>query len=103
MGKHHKHKKSSDKWTKITANPKDTYTSASSSPKVHKKKKHKGGFGKLNKIGKGIVKRTDSVGKFTGGIIKQQSSAIAGITKTLSNPLVMIALGGVVLFILIKK
>ena len=66
----------------------------------HKKKgkKHKGIGkigGKFNKFGKGLVKRTDSIGKFTGKLVKQQSSAFGGLLGGLSNPLVLV--GGLVL------
>ena len=102
MGKHHKHKKSSDKWMKITTSttPKKNTISAPNSPKRHKKKRHKG-IG-LGKIAKGVVKRGDSVGKFTGGIIKQQSNAIASVTKAFSNPIVIFGIAGVALVILLR-
>ena len=83
---------SSSKWTKVTSKP------------HHKKKKHHHkGLGKLNKIGKGAVKRADSVGKFTGKIWKSQSDAITGLIGGLSNPIVLVAIAGVGLFILMKK
>ena len=50
----------------------------------------------VNKNGKkfanGVVKRTDSVAKFTGNIIKQQSDNISAFANTLSNPLIMIGI-----------
>ena len=100
---HKKHKKNSNrnKVTKVTSRPKPKPSSQNERKKKRKRKKPK--LGKLNKIGKGVVKRTDSIGKFTGGIIKKQTDAISNITNTLSNPLVMIAIGGVVLFIVLKK
>lgn len=105
MSKKHKKQSSKDKWTKITARPKPNKPSRDAIEKHNKRKRKKrhNKLGKLNKIGKGVIKRTDSIGKFTGGIIKKQSDAISNITNTLANPLVMIAIGGVVLFIILKK
>lgn len=75
--------------------------------KKHKKhrKKHKIGSG-FKKFGRGIVKRGDSVGKFTGGIIKTQSNAISGLLDGLSNPIVLVGIvlvGGVIIYQVTKK
>ena len=44
----------------------------------------------FKKFGRGLTKRIDSVGKFGGNIVKQQSNNISGVMGTLSNPLVVI-------------
>ena len=74
----------------------------------HKKKGiKKKGFAKIgskfNKFGKGIVKRTDSVGKFGGKLITQQSNAVSGLLGGLSNPFVLIAIAGVGIVVLLRK
>ena len=75
--------------------------------KKHKKgQKHKG-FNKIgdkfNNFGKGVVKRTDKVGKFGGKLLQQQSSAVSGLLGGLSNPLVLIAIAGVGFIVLTRK
>ena len=75
--------------------------------KKHKKgQKHKG-FNKIgdkfNSFGKGVVKRTDKVGKFGGKILKQQSDAVSGLLNGLSNPLVLVAIAGIGFIVLTRK
>lgn len=107
MGKHHKHHKSSGykKHNKMVTDTSHT-THIHNNRKVDPKKKHhkkKGPLNKVNKIGKGALKRTDSVGKFAGGIVKKQSNAIANVTNAFSNPIVLLGIGAVALVILLKK
>ena len=58
---------------------------------------------KFNSFGKGIVKRTDSVGKFGGKILSQQSNAISILLGGLSNPIVLVGIAGVGILILLRK
>lgn len=66
-----------------------------------KHKKKKGGtlkrFGK--KLGKGTIKRVDSVAKFAGNRIKDAQDSVGGVLGALSNPLVLI--GGAVLAVVV--
>lgn len=95
------HKKRGKKKHEKTSHPKQNITSPQPSHKKRKKKHHKGiGIGK---IGKGVVKRVDSVGKFTGGIIKTQSNAISNLTNAISNPIVLIGGLAVVAFVVLNK
>lgn len=57
---------------------------------------------KFNKIGKGAVKRLDSVGKFSAGVVKQQSDTVAGAVKGLTNPGVLIIGGVIAIFVFIN-
>ena len=115
MGKHHKHHKNKDN---DTNSPKSKYsTNESDAPKSkysnnepsrnkhhnkhqdkkptyrHRRHKKHGKIGHgFNKVGRGIVKRGDSVGKFTGKMIQMQQEGIKGIMDGLSNPIVLIGI-----------
>ena len=63
------------------------------------KKVFRGVSHKNKKFGHGVTKRLDSVGKFSGKIVKQQADTIDGAISNLSNPMVIIGVvivGGII-------
>ena len=64
--------------------------------------KHLGHSKGGKKFGHGLVKRMDSVGKFSGKIIKQQQDTISGAIGNLTNPMVLIVAGVCAVFIFIN-
>ena len=63
------------------------------------KKAFRGISHKQKKFGHGVTKRLDSVGKFSGDIIKKETDTIDGAISNLSNPMVIIGVvivGGII-------